>query len=187
MDISPEEKETLHFAAMLHDIGKIGIPDSVLLKNGPFSSKEAEEMNTHPIKTKTILDKFHFPSSLKQVPFIASSHHEKVDGNGYPNKLKGEEFPLLSKILAVADVFDALSSRRDYPKYTAQETLDREPIPLKKAIEIIKSQAGTHFDSKVVDAFIRSLPLALIRFRGSHFPPEYVDDTIRDLAPNLLP
>ena len=74
-------------------------------------------MNTHPVKTKTILEKFHFPRNLRAVPEIAGRHHEKVNGKGYPDGLTGDRIPLGSKIIAVADVFDALTSRREYPKY----------------------------------------------------------------------
>ncbi len=178
--------EVLKIAALLHDIGKIGIRDDVLMKNGPFTPEEREEMNTHPIKTKEILEKFRFPKAFKSVPEIALYHHEKVNGQGYPFGLTGDKMPLESKIMAVADVFDALTSRRDYPKYTRNESFSCEPMPLTKAIAILKNNAGSHFEPAVVDAFMVCLPQALLRFRGGHFPHQYVDDIIRQLAPDLI-
>ncbi|MBE9547263.1 MAG: HD domain-containing protein [Proteobacteria bacterium] len=187
MGINKQNMEVLKFAALLHDIGKIGIRDEVLLKNGPFTPEERAEMNTHPVKTKTILDKFRFSKVLQEVPEIAAYHHEKINGQGYPNGLTGDRLPLGSKIMAVADVFDALTSRRDYPKHVSGETLDRDPMPLAKAISILEDEAGSHFAPDVVAAFLRCLPRVLLLHRGDHFPPEYVDDTIRSLAPDLLP
>ena len=186
MGMADSQLEVLKIAALLHDIGKIGIRDDVLLKNGPFTPEEREEMNTHPIKTKEILDKFRFPKALKSVPEIALYHHEKINGEGYPYGLTGDKMPIESKIMAAADVFDALTSRRDYPKYICDESFSCEPMPLAKAITILKSDAGSHFEPAVVDAFMKCLPQALLRFRGGHFPPRYVDDTIRQLAPDLL-
>ena len=186
MGMAESQIEVLKIAALLHDIGKIGIRDDVLLKNGPFTPEEREEMNTHPAKTKEILEKFRFPKALRSVPEIALYHHEKVDGQGYPFGLTGDKMPLESKIMAAADVFDALTSRRDYPKYTCSETFSCEPMPLTKVIAILKGDAGSHFDPAVIDAFMECLPRALLRFRGEHFTPRYVDDTIQRLAPDLV-
>jgi HD-GYP domain-containing protein (c-di-GMP phosphodiesterase class II) len=187
MGLDEKMIQVLYFAALLHDIGKIGIPDIVLLKNGRFDENEEAEMKTHPAKTRSILEKFHFSHLLGDVPSIASWHHEKMDGTGYPDGLKGDSIPLLSRILAVADIFDALSSRRDYPKYAINEIFSPEAMPLPKAIDIIRKDAGSHLDAEVVNAFIRVLPHALLRFRGVHFEPEYIDETIREMAPGLLP
>jgi putative nucleotidyltransferase with HDIG domain len=187
MGLCDEKLEVLRYAALLHDIGKIGIADRVLLKDGKFTAEEMEEMKTHPAKTQAILENFHFPPALADVPKVAAAHHEWFNGSGYPQGLKEDKIPLLSRILAIADVFDALSSQRDYPKYVADETLDRSPMPLDKAIKIIREEAGEHFDRKIVEAFIDCLPLALFRYRGTHFTKEYVDGTIRSLAPDLLP
>ena len=173
--------ETIKYAALLHDIGKIGIQDSVLLKNGPFTPEDREEMNKHPAKTFSILNKFHFPKRLEQVPLVATYHHEKIDGSGYFEGLAGSEIPFGSRILAVADVFDALTSRRDYPKYTKDATLGHNPMPLAKAIVIMKEGAGSHFDQEVVNAFLNCLPKILTLYRGTHFPPEYVDEMIASL------
>ncbi len=178
MSIPKEEMEPLEYAALLHDIGKIGIRDDILMKVGAFTPADWEEMKTHPVKTKDILDKFHFPRHLKQVPEIACRHHEKMDGTGYPDGLTGDKLPLGARIIAVADVFDAMTSRRDYPKYTSGKTLDCEPMPLPQVINLLREQAGSQFDLQVVEAFMKTLASILLLHRGEHFPPSYVDDTI---------
>lgn len=182
MNLDDAEQEVIKYAAILHDIGKIGIPDKVLLKDGPFTPEEREEMNTHPVKTQLILEQFHFPKALSQVPIIAKYHHEKVNGQGYPDGLTGDQLPLGSKILAVADVFDALTSKRDYPKYHGKKTLNCDPMPMKIVISIFNEERGNHFDSDVVDTFLRILPIALKIYRGSHFSHDYVDETIQSLS-----
>ncbi len=178
--------EVLRLAALLHDIGKIGIRDAVLLKEGHFTPEERQEMESHPAKTRWILEKFYFPRRLQAVPEVACHHHEKVDGSGYPDGMNGDDLPLGSKIIAVADVFDALTSRREYPKYDGQETMGMEPIPLMSAIALLQQQAGSHLAPEVVSAFLRCLPQALMHFRGEHFPPEYMDETLHRLAPGRL-
>ena len=185
MKLSKDELEPLKYAAILHDIGKIGIRDDVLMKNGPYTPQDWEVMKTHPMKTKAILDKFRFPRHLNSVPEIAYLHHEKLNGEGYPNGLRGDQIPIESKIIAVADTFDAVTSKRDYPKYDAfGQVLSYDPMPLFKVIDLLKNQAGRHFDPLVVDTFIRCLPQALTLYRGNHFPTEYVDDIIHILIPN---
>jgi HD-GYP domain-containing protein (c-di-GMP phosphodiesterase class II) len=181
MKLSKGDIETLKYAAILHDIGKIGIRDDVLQKNGRFTPQDWEEMRTHPLKTKFILDQFHFPRHLRRVPEIASLHHEKINGEGYPNRLFGDQIPLESKIIAVADMFDAVTSKRDYPKYTDEQILSHDPMPLPQVIALMKTLAGRDYDPVVVDSFIRCLPKVLILYRGDHFTQEYVADTIREL------
>jgi response regulator RpfG family c-di-GMP phosphodiesterase len=181
MGVGQKDLDTLNYAAILHDIGKIGIRDEILLKNGPFTPEERTEMNTHPQKTREILDNFHFPRALGQVSQIAASHHEKINGKGYPDGLTGDQLPLGAKIIAVADVFDALTSPRDYPKYAFGEFLDCDIMPLHKVISILKQDAGSHFDPDVVSAFLDCLSGILRLHRGGRFQPEYVDDTIRSL------
>jgi len=185
MKLSNEEIEELKYAAILHDIGKIGIRDDILMKNGAFTNEERAEMQTHTVKTKTILENFRFPQPLQNVPEIACHHHEKVDGQGYPDGRTGDTLHIGSKIMAVADVFDALTSRRDYPKYAFGEVLTCEQIPLDKVVEILKADTGSHFDKDVVDAFLRCLGDALLLYRGSHFSPEYVDHILRVFKPVL--
>lgn len=186
MNLGESKLEVLKTAALLHDIGKIGIRDEVLLKSGPFTPEEREEMNTHPIKTRDILEKFRFPKAMKKIPEIALHHHEQVNGSGYPMGFSGEKIPLESKIMAVADVFDALTSKRDYPKYSRDETFSYNPIPIESAIQILENDSGSHFDPAVINAFLKCLPRMLHRFRGEHFSPDYVDETIRKIAPELL-
>jgi HD-GYP domain-containing protein (c-di-GMP phosphodiesterase class II) len=177
LGLTGNQLETLNYAALLHDIGKIGIPDRILLKDGPFNDVEREEMNNHPRKTKDILEKFHFPRALKQVPSIAALHHERIDGGGYPEGLCGDKLPFEAKIMAVADVFDALTSLRDYPKYDEKgEPIYTERMPISEAVAIIEKEAGTHFEPKIVRAFKRCLPPVLLHFRGKHFDKDYVDE-----------
>lgn len=173
MGFSEEEIEKLKFAALMHDIGKIGIPDHILLKNGRYTRDEKSIMDTHPAKTKDILDNFYFPEALKSVPLIAASHHEKINGSGYPLALKGEQIPIAARILAVADVFDALTARRDYPKYVSEKTVSHDPLPLEDVIKIIKDGKGSQFDPSVVDAFLKCLPAIISRYKGVHFPQDY--------------
>jgi putative nucleotidyltransferase with HDIG domain len=186
MGLGENDIEVLRLAALLHDIGKIGIRDSVLLKEGLFTPAERAEMNSHPVKTRMILETFYFPRRLRSVPDIACHHHEKVDGSGYPDGLNGDALPLGSRILAVADLFDALTSRREYPKYTSRETLGMEPMPLKTVLSLLQQESGNHLASEVVTAFLRCLPQALLHFRGKHFTAEYMDETLRRLTPGHL-
>ncbi|MGV8080280.1 MAG: HD domain-containing phosphohydrolase [Syntrophales bacterium] len=173
------DREALRYAALLHDIGKIGVSDAVLLKNGPYTQEEREEMNRHPVMTRSILEKLRFPRALSRVPVIACYHHEKMNGQGYPDGLTGEQIPMESRIIAVADVFDALTSKRDYPKYDEDSLLTSDPLPLEKVVSILKDGAGTQFDPVVLESFLRCLPKALLMYRGAHFDPEYVDSFLR--------
>jgi len=179
LGLNNDRCEMLRYASLLHDIGKIGIRDEILTKNGTFTPEEWKEMQLHPVKTRFILEKFHFPEHLRGVPEIASCHHERVNGKGYPVGLIGDEIPLESKIMAVADVFDALTSKRDYPKYAFGETINDDRIPINKVIVILQGDSGSHFDPVVVDAFQRCLKKALLQYRGKHFPPEYVDEFLQ--------
>jgi HD-GYP domain-containing protein (c-di-GMP phosphodiesterase class II) len=187
MNLSQDDQVVIKYAGLLHDIGKIGIKDQVLLKEGPFTQEERAEMDYHPAKTRGILEKFHFPKHLREVPVVAAYHHEKVDGKGYPYGLSGKNLPLGSKILAVADVFDALTSRRDYPKYANGEMMGFEGMPPQTVIAILKADRGTHFDPAVVAAFLRCLPKALGRHRGDHFSHDYVDEMLIALGATTRP
>jgi len=179
MELDRDQCDVLRYASLLHDIGKIGISDNILSKNGTFTPDEWKEMRSHPVKTKIILEKFHFPEHLRRVTEIATCHHERIDGQGYPAGLEGDEIPLESKIMAVADVFDALTSKRDYPKHAFGETLKGDRVPINEAIAILQGESGSHFDPTVVGAFQRCLKRALARYRDEHFPPEYVDEFLR--------
>lgn len=183
MNMNNEEIEALKFAALLHDIGKIGIPDTVLLKSGRFTDEERKSMNTHAVKTKAILENFRFPRNLKNIPAMAAHHHEKVNGKGYPFGLAGEQLSIGAKIIALADVFDALTSRRDYPKYTGTSTaVNCDPLPLSKVLDIIREDTGEHFDPGVVDAFFSCLPQILAEKKGTHFSAEYIAETLKKLS-----
>ena len=141
------EKNDLYIlekAAALHDIGKIGIRDSVLQKEGKLTPEEYKHIQEHVEITHHILEKIHMSKDFQQITEIACSHHEKYDGTGYYRHLKGEEIPFGGRILAVSDVFDAITSKRHY----------RDKMPIEKVIDIIKNGAGTHFDPLVVDKFL---------------------------------
>ena len=133
-------------AAPMHDIGKIGIADSILLKKGKLTSDEFKAMTAHSQIGADIISEH--PSRLLHVAYIvAYQHHEKFNGTGYPNKLKGEEIDINARIAAVADVFDALTSVRPY----------KDAWDIDRAIKQINDDSGTHFDPKVVDAFNNAL------------------------------
>jgi HD-GYP domain-containing protein (c-di-GMP phosphodiesterase class II) len=145
LGLSKDYTEVVAVAASLHDYGKIGVPDSLLKKEGSLSDDEYEVVKTHADKTKQILGQINFEGMLRQVPDIAGAHHEKVDGSGYPNGLKGEEIPLGAQIIAVADFFEAITSKRHY----------RAPMPLDKAFTLLRKEADVHFHARIVEAFIR--------------------------------
>ncbi|WP_416886322.1 HD domain-containing phosphohydrolase [Marinospirillum sp.] len=142
-----EECDLLLNASPMHDIGKIGIPDHILQKPGKLTTEEWQIMQQHAEIGATLLADD--PSSLFQLAQeVAATHHEKFNGQGYPKGLKGEEIPLSGRIVAVADVFDALTSTRPYKKAWSNE----------KAIALIQNEAGAHFDPEVVKHFMHCLP-----------------------------
>ncbi|MCX5699182.1 MAG: HD domain-containing protein [Candidatus Omnitrophica bacterium] len=135
--------EDLRIAALLHDIGKIGIAESILNKNGVLDEDERKEMQKHPyIGAKILSEVNEFYESILGVKY----HHEKYDGSGYPDALKGESIPLIARIISIADTFDAITSNRSY-----RETLSRE-----EAIRLIIQQSGKQFDPAVVEAFLNA-------------------------------
>ena len=134
----------LEKAAALHDIGKIGIRDSVLQKEGKLTPEEYKHIQEHVEITHHILEKIHMSDDFQQITDIACSHHEKFDGTGYYRGLKGEDIPFGGRILAVSDVFDAITSKRHY----------RDKMPIEKVIDIIMKGSGTHFDPLVVEKFL---------------------------------
>lgn len=164
MGFSPEELDILEPAAQLHDVGKIGIADAILLKPGKLTQDEFEQMQRHCGFGKRIADPISDADArilrqhaeigarimessrspvLELAKQIALTHHERWDGSGYPLGLAGEDIPLCGRITAVADVFDALSSKRPY----------KPAFPLKKCFEILEEGRGSHFDPEVLDAF----------------------------------
>lgn len=147
MGFDSEYVQMIRVAALLHDYGKIGVPDAILKKNGPLSVEERAIINTHPAKTREILSQVPFRGMQTQIPEITGAHHERWDGAGYPNGLKGEEIPLGARILAVADFFEAITSKRHY----------RDPMPLDVALSQLQEGTGKNFDPDVVSAFLHYL------------------------------
>jgi len=142
MGVPDEELVHIRRGALLHDIGKMGLPDSILRKPGPLTRKEREIMRRHPVYANELLAPIAFLRPAQDIPYC---HHEKWDGTGYPRGLKGEQIPLAARIFAVADVWDALRSDRPYrPAWTQAQ-----------ARRYIREQAGRHFDPRVVEVFLR--------------------------------
>ncbi len=136
--------ELVMHASSMHDIGKIGIPDSVLMKPGRLDNDERVIINRHTIIGREIIG--NYPSELIEMAgIIAYSHHEKWDGSGYPDGLKGDEIPLFARMAAITDVFDALISRRPY----------KEPWTIDAAAQLIRKEAGKHFDPDLVEIFFK--------------------------------
>lgn len=144
LNLSVAQQDMIYDAAPMHDIGKVGIPDAILLKPGKLDESEITIMRTHPQIGADILKESASPL-LQTAAVISLSHHEKYDGSGYPNGLKGEQIPLYGRIIAVADVFDALTSARPYK---AAWDVDR-------AAAMLRDGAGSHFDPVCVDAFFK--------------------------------
>ncbi len=141
--LSPDEIEALRAAALLHDIGKLAVPEHIINKPGRLTPEEFEKMKVHPIVGAEILERVAFPYPVAP---IVRAHHERWDGSGYPMGLVGEEIPIGARILSVVDCLDALASDRQY----------RPAIPLNQAMATVKERAGTWFDPKVVDVLERS-------------------------------
>ncbi|NLJ99914.1 MAG: two-component system response regulator [Clostridia bacterium] len=148
--LTPERIRLIVLSSPLHDIGKIGIPDEILLKPGPLSSEEYEFMKKHTIlggnaiesAERLIGDARTFLSCTREIAYY---HHEKWDGSGYPLGLSGEDIPLPARLMAVVDAYDALTSRRVY----------KDAVPHEKAVAVIKEDSGKHFDPNVVHAFLK--------------------------------
>jgi PAS domain S-box-containing protein len=144
--LAVSEQQMVHIqrGALLHDIGKMGIPDSILLKPGPLTDEEWEIMRKHPVYAYELLSPITFLRPALDIPYC---HHEKWDGTGYPRGLKGEQIPLAARIFAIADVYDALTSDRPYrAAWTRERTLDH-----------IRTLSGTHFDPRLAEAFLAML------------------------------
>ncbi len=136
------EQDILSVAALLHDYGKLGIDDYILKKPGRLTDEEYENIKQHVFITRDILNKMHFSRQYRNVPMIAASHHERLDGSGYLAGLKSEDIPFMTKIIAVADVFEALTSQRHY----------RDALPADSAFEILEQESETMHDESVVAA-----------------------------------
>lgn len=148
LGLKPEVVHQMYLAAPMHDIGKIAIPDSILLKPGPLTPDEFEIMKSHTVIGARIFQSFN-DNTLRVAHSIALCHHEKWDGTGYPAGLKGNDIPIAGRIVALADAFDAMCSLRPY----------REPLPVSIACELIHKERGSHFDPFIVDTFFENLPL----------------------------
>ncbi|MCU4137722.1 MAG: Response regulator c-di-GMP phosphodiesterase [Thermodesulfobacteria bacterium] len=144
LGLSKDKIELIKYGSPLHDIGKLSIPDNILLKPGPLHPKEWEIMKMHTVIGAKILEGSKI-KYLKAAEKIALLHHERWDGTGYPYGLKGKKIPLFARIVSIADVFDALTSDRPY----------RKALPVDTAFEIIKNEAGRHFDPELVEIFLK--------------------------------
>jgi HD-GYP domain-containing protein (c-di-GMP phosphodiesterase class II) len=144
-ELGVKEADLVHIrrGALLHDIGKIGVPDSILQKPGPLSEEELRIMRMHPVYAFEMLRPIAYLRPALDIPYC---HHERWDGTGYPRGLKGEQIPLAARIFALVDIWDAVfSADRPY----------RKPLSRSEACEHIRSLAGTHLDPAVVDVFLR--------------------------------
>ncbi|MDB5953095.1 MAG: two-component system response regulator [Massilia sp.] len=148
--MSAQGADDLLHAAPMHDVGKIGIPDRILQKPGPLDPDEWAVMRTHAAIGFEIIGA-HPAGMLALASSIALTHHEKWDGSGYPNRLAGEAIPLAGRIVAIADVFDALTSERPY----------KEAWTVEAAVELLEQQKGRHFDARLVDLFLGQMPAIL--------------------------
>jgi len=141
LGINGQELEHIERGALLHDIGKLAIPDDILLKRGGLTLTERKFMELHPEFAKDLLENIEYLHPAIDIPYC---HHEKWDGSGYPQNLRGEEIPFAARIFAVVDVWDALTSERPY----------REPMDPEEVRQIIWADSGKHFDPLVVEAFL---------------------------------
>jgi HD-GYP domain-containing protein (c-di-GMP phosphodiesterase class II) len=144
MNIKDEELAHVRRGALLHDIGKMGIPDAILLKPGKLNDEEWEIMKKHPVYAYDMLAPVDYLRPALDIPYC---HHEKWDGSGYPRGLKGKAIPLPARIFAVVDVYDALTSDRPYRKAWSKE----------KTLRLIKEESGSHFDPAVVEVFLNEI------------------------------
>jgi putative two-component system response regulator len=149
--LSRREIETIRRGAKLHDIGKIGIPDSILYKEGPLTVEERTVMQRHTTIGDQILANGN-AEIIRTAQIIARSHHERWDGTGYPLGLQGNAIPLVGRLVAIADVFDALITKRPY----------KEAMPYAEAREIIIAESNRHFDPQIVEAF-RKIPISKLK------------------------
>ena len=141
MGLCDEEVDRIRIAGLFHDVGKIGVPDAVLLKNGPLTDEEFMEIKKHPAVGEHILSTY---TPFKEMLPIARGHHERFDGKGYPDRLAGEEICLGARIIAVADSFDAMISNRTY----------RKGLGFDRTMEELQKGKNTQFDAKIVDVFM---------------------------------
>jgi putative nucleotidyltransferase with HDIG domain len=146
MDCEEEEVDSMYWAALLHDIGKIGVPDKVLSKAGPLTDEEWDIMKLHPAVGSNIVQSL---ESISHIAPVIYAHQEKYDGSGYPEGLHGEQIPLGARILTVVDAYDAMTSDRHYRKARSHNEATKELIQL----------GGKQFDPQVVEAFLEVVPV----------------------------
>ncbi len=156
LGMDEQHAELLRQAAPMHDVGKIGIPDAVLLKPGKLTDDEFDQMKQHAVIGAQILENSSSPL-IQLAHVLAIEHHEKWDGTGYPNGLKGNEISLEGRIVAIADVFDALTSKRPY----------KEPWSIEQTIKHMQQQAGKHFDPQLITLFIEKID-AIVAIKNAH-------------------
>ena len=144
MGLTGDEIKNLHIGALLHDIGKIGIAEAIINKNSRLTEEEYQEIKTHPSRGASIIEPAKF---LKEKVPLIKYHHERFDGKGYPDGLRGEEIPLMARIVCCADSFDAMTSKRAY----------RDTMPLEEARKELIRCSGSQFDPRVVNAFLEVL------------------------------
>src|SRR5262245_53020907 len=155
-----EGLETLEFGAFLHDIGKIGIKDAVLLKPGPLDEAEWAHMREHPVKGYEIASKIEM---LKPIMSAVRNHHERWDGSGYPDKMTAEEIPIAARIVAIADAFDAMATDRPY----------KQALPLEECEAVLRKTAGKMYDPELIEVFVS-------RHLGALYREDYADEPYDD-------
>lgn len=146
LHLTPQEIRRIHKAAPVHDIGKVVVPDKILLKPGPLTEEEQVRMRAHTTLASEIL-RGSTSEFVKVAEQVARHHHERWDGQGYPDGLMGEQIPLAARIVAVADAFDAMVNDRPY----------RSAVPLQEVREVLERESGWQFDPRVVEALLRAL------------------------------
>ena len=146
--LNPMEAQIVEYASMFHDLGKMGIPDSILLKPGRLTEQEEAIMRLHPVKSAEILQPLsHIQFFRSTLPGVRA-HHERIDGRGYPDGLQGDNIPLIARIILIADTFDAMTTTRPYRKGMADEIAYKE----------LRTFAGRQFDKHLVDIFVKAHP-----------------------------
>jgi HD-GYP domain-containing protein (c-di-GMP phosphodiesterase class II) len=157
MGLTQRELKHLHYGGILHDIGKIGIVESILCKQTRLTDDEMTTMRDHPVIGDTIIQPVSF---LAGVRTAVRNHHERWDGSGYPDRLKAEQIPLIARIVNCADTFDACTSTRPYQK----------AMPIERAMEILEGLRGTQLDPSVLDALRRVVQKKGVKLEGSREP-----------------
>jgi len=161
LHLDSEFTEVVRVAAQLHDYGKIAIKDSILKKEGPLTLEERLEIETHAARSEELLSQVQFLGAYQQVPRIAGAHHERLDGKGYPQGLRGDQIPWGARIIAVADFFEAITAKRHY----------REPMSFEQAVALLRRESGDHLEPAIVDAMLRVLGVLEPAPSGPFFCP----------------